>query len=191
MSEYAASLVRAAKKRGPEGRMEEAKILRDAARSSRSMRSKDGTPVTERFFSKILLGGSECWYWGGHVDAIGYGRFMAMGENKAHRVAYRMFYGDIPSGMKVMHKCDTRCCVNPDHLQIGTQAENVMDMIAKGRKKSTPKFGEENPMAKASVAVVLEIRLLVSEGMKQADAARKFGLSPMCVSRIVRKESWK
>src|SRR5690606_22558767 len=112
------------------------------------------------------------------------------GENKAHRAAYRIFKGEIPAGLKVLHSCDTRCCVNPEHLRLGTQAENIADMIVRGRQKSSPRHGEDNPMAKASWDVVNAIREAVSAGAKQVDMAKRYGLSPMAVSRIVRKESW-
>lgn len=175
----------------PENRMEEAKILRQAVRSKRSMRSKNGTSVTSRFFSKLIFGSGDCWFWAGHVDALGYGRFLALGENKAHRVAYKLFHGEIPEGMRVLHECDTRCCVNPSHLFLGSQADNIKDMFSKGRNRNADVRGERNPMAKASREIVDKIRSMVDSGAKQIEAAKAFGLSPMTVSRIVRKESWK
>src|SRR5690606_16365400 len=106
-----------------------------------------GRDDMSRFLQSVAMGGSECWYWNGFIDEAGYGRTLIAGENKAHRASYRLFKGDIPTGDKVLHSCDTRCCVNPDHLRLGTQAENVADMVEKGRQRSVPHTGEENPMA--------------------------------------------
>lgn len=170
--------------------MQEAAVIRRIALSEHGMRSKDGTPAMDRFMQKVRFGASECWYWVGFVDQLGYGVFKIFGENKAHRAAHILFKGPIPAGMKVMHSCDTRCCVNPDHLQVGTQAENVADMHKKGRGKSVGLSGERNPMARATNEVVSAIRIAVANGAKQIEMVRKYKLSPMTVSRIVRKVSW-
>lgn len=172
----------------------EAKLLKkfaDITHPIRSVNEKSALSMPGRFLSKLVFGANECWYWRGHVDAIGYGRFQYKGENKAHRVSYLIFKGEIPNGMKVLHKCDNRQCVNPDHLFIGSQADNVADMIAKGRNKTNPLYGSANPMSKANDEIVQAIREEVAAGAKQIDMAKKYGLSAMTISRIVRKETWK
>lgn len=146
--------------------------------------------MPERFMSKLTKADSGCWLWNGSISNIGYGVFPYNGENKAHRVSYAYFVGDIPPGKKILHKCDVRNCVNPDHLFIGTQADNVADMMKKGRNKTTPKYADKNPMAKATWEIVADIRNGVESGIRQCDMAVKHGLSRMTVSRIVRKESW-
>lgn len=81
-----------------------------------------------------------CWVWNKKTDRIGYGRLkVSLGTREnfismsAHRYAYQLFVGPIPLGMNVLHKCDVRSCCNPEHLFLGTQAENMRDMHRKGR----------------------------------------------------------
>ena len=193
MSNIAAAFVKAQQMRHtPEGRMREAALCKSLLQQRKGVNqhsaSSDG--VT-RMLSHVAFGASECWYWIGCIDALGYGRFAFNGESKAHRSAYRIFNGDIGPGMKVMHKCDTRCCVNPDHLFLGTQAENVADMVAKRRNKTVANCGEKNPMAKLTMAQVDEMRVLVASGAKQRDMCSLYGISPMTVSRVIRRELWK
>lgn len=186
-----AALVKAqANNKSPEGRMAEAALIKSITATNESFRCNDATPLMTRFEQRLIFGASECWYWAGHVDDTGYGRIVGLGENKAHRVAYRLFKGSIPEGMKVLHRCDTRCCVNPDHLFLGTQADNVRDMREKGRGKSPGLSGIRNPMARATPEMAAKIRNEAADGVKQIDLSRKYGLSPMTVSRIVRRKSW-
>ena len=84
--------------------------------------------------SAIRKEGSDCWFWQKHKDRDGYGRIKFRGEmSLAHRVSYLIHRGPIPTGKCVLHKCDTPDCVNPNHLFIGTQADNMADMHNKGR----------------------------------------------------------
>lgn len=137
---------------------------------------------------------SGCWLWTGPVDRAGYGFFTRYREQhqRAHRASWAIHCEPVPDGMKVCHKCDNRACVNPDHLFLGTQAENVADMIAKGRAKRppVPRFGEANPVSKYTAEQVREVRTLAAAGKVQSDIARQFGMSPINVSRIVRRLLW-
>ncbi len=163
----------------------------------RGLREKTGaSQETDPFrwmLTKVAFGMSDCWHWVAYVDSLGYGRCKKLlGEVKAHRIAYRYFKGDIPKGMVVMHSCDVRSCVNPDHLSLGTQADNIADMTAKGRRRSGDSSGERNGQAKLTQAKVAEIRQLANVGtISQAQIAKLYNVGPMTISRVVRRELWK
>lgn len=93
-------------------------------------------PPDVRFDRKVKWSDSGCWLWTGHLTAAGYGRFpLEHGTPPlyAHRYAYERAHGPIPPGLVVMHSCDNPPCVNPAHLSAGTQRDNVLDMMQKGR----------------------------------------------------------
>jgi len=74
-----------------------------------------------------------CWLWGG-TNLMAYGAMYFEGKQRyAHRVSYSLFKGPVPEGMSVLHKCDTPMCVNPDHLYLGTQQDNMKDKLVRGR----------------------------------------------------------
>ena len=90
-----------------------------------------------RFWSKVLRGGPEqCWPWQTSASTTGgYGKFR-LSTNRlmnAHKMAYILSKGEVPDGKVVRHKCDNPLCCNPDHLELGTQLDNVWDMQARGR----------------------------------------------------------
>jgi hypothetical protein len=134
----------------------------------------------------------------GYKQPNGYGRkSIDKRGNYAHRVAYVKANGlsmaDI-KGMVVRHKCDNRACINPDHLEIGTQADNVRDMVERGRAKGGYLKGTRNGRAKLNDEKVREIRKTFISG--DADfgveaMAAKYGVSPASIYFVVQGTTWK
>lgn len=162
----------------------------------RRLAKKQPPPLLHKFLSRLAFGLSDCWYWNGSIDEIGYGRFGSaydeIGETKSHRISWVLFNGRaIPDGMMVLHACDVRNCVNPDHLSLGTQIENVQDMMVRGRHKPTQMPGESNPQAKLTDGKVLQIRADEANGMSQAAIAKKHGVATMTINRALRGRTWR
>lgn len=112
----------------------------------------------------------------------------------AHRAAYCEFHG-IPieqiKGLVIRHECDNRACIEPTHLRIGTQADNVRDMMDRGRNSPPPRFpGSTHAMAKLSYEDVKAIRLERRNGALNKDLAKKYGVTPTAIGLIVRNRTW-
>jgi HNH endonuclease len=102
---------------------------------------------------------------------------------------WTLTHGEIPEGMQVLHKCDTRPCVNPDHLFLGTNNDNVQDKIRKGRE-NTP-WGEQVNTAKLTAEQVKEIRdLYAAGGITQQVIADRYGINQRAVSAIICRVNW-
>jgi hypothetical protein len=115
--------------------------------------------LEKRFWDKVQKRKpAECWEWTHSLNPSGYGQIsVGKSPNKAHRVSWVLHRGPIPDGLCVLHKCDNRKCVNPDHLFLGTKADNTEDMMSKGRGRGPdPKthcphghpYNEENTVLK-------------------------------------------
>lgn len=134
----------------------------------------------------MLLAECGCWIWERHVDDIGYGTIRVEGSMmKAHRASWTAFKGPIPTGEKVLHKCDVRCCVNPDHLFLGDQIDNMRDMIRKGRGPNLN--GEINPNSKLTAAEALEIK---NSPLGCAELGRIYKISASMASSIKLGKNW-
>jgi len=134
-----------------------------------------------------------CWIWTGSRHRQGYG-LLTLGQRpaKAHRISYFLANGYIDLSEKVLHKCDNPPCVNPAHLWLGTQADNVADMVAKGRNGFVRLGGEKNPMARLDWEKVRAIRSEYATGaINQAALADKYHMSKMAINRVVNGGSWR
>lgn len=140
----------------------------------------------QRFAAKVTKQSDGCWIYTGNTHPVnGYGSFgVAAGNVRlAHRYAYELAYGPIPTGLQVCHRCDVRLCVNPEHLFLGTAADNQADKVAKGRQLK----GEDAGMAVLTEADVISIR---AASGRQIDIARRFGISRANVSLIRSRKAW-
>ena len=148
--------------------------------------------VEERFWSKVdKRNPDECWNWKGSLFAGGYGQFSLNHSTPvpAHRFSYELCNQPIPEGLYVCHTCDNRACVNPAHLWVGTQSENIKDMFRKGRDNHP--HGEEVNWSKLTEQQVRDIREQTASGIYQYVVAEKYGICQSNVSRIVNRNSWK
>jgi len=131
-----------------------------------------------------------CWLFMGHLDSRGYGCFSAEGFIRAHRYSYFKHNGPIPDGLHVLHKCDVRNCVNPEHLFLGTHADNMADMGKKGR--TGVRIGEEHHKAKLTETQVVEIRKrYVPRKVTLKFLAEQYGVTHAMIGYIVRGANWK
>ena len=116
-----------------------------------------------------------CSLWMGRTDRDGYGKITRAGRTlRAHRVAYELFISPIPKGVHVLHHCDTPPCVNPDHLWLGTNADNIRDRDQKGR--AAKQAGEQNGKARLTDKDARAIRSRYAAGETQRPLAREYGV---------------
>lgn len=171
------------------------------------------TPVQiARFWSKVNTT-AECWTWHGARNIQGYGQFSVEGRMRlAHRVSEEMARGALPSGLCVLHHCDNPPCVRPDHLFRGTRADNMRDMVAKGRyygwttpdrvphgdnhySRRSPEAmsrGEHHYGAKLTEADVQSIRLRYAKGgITQKTLAAEYGVGRVAILKVIHRYNWK
>lgn len=147
-------------------------------------------PLKERFLAKIARAPNGCWNWTASKSRKGYGQIKRDGSQSyilAHRASYEIYKGPIPSKMLVCHRCDNPGCVNPKHLFVGTNADNMADMVRKQRQ-NFPK-GEKNPRAvltKENVKFIKSSRGKISG----AELARKYGVTRTQIGHIWHGRSW-
>ena len=135
---------------------------------------------------------SGCVLWCLAVNKKGYGVIGARRQSRlAHRLAYELRHGEVPAGHFVCHRCDVPACINPDHLFLGTPADNSRDMASKGRASRLQ--GEHHPHRKLSNEQVAAIRAEYSHGDKNNSTpalAKKYGVSHFTVWEIVKRRRW-
>lgn len=136
---------------------------------------------------------STCWIWTGYKGHYGYGKVTDDDgkQVRAHRYLYEMFKGKIPKGMNVLHKCDNTACVNPEHLFLGSQKDNVKDMMSKGRGGYKKFCGEAHHNRKLDMNKVKKMReMWESKKYSQYQIASKFNISQQVVSKVVNYKAW-
>ena len=132
----------------------------------------------QRFIEKVHKT-NNCWVWIGAIRKNGYGSFWSGKKHEsAHRFSYKLYNGVIPDRKLIMHICDNKICVNPNHLKIGTQMENLQDMYDKSR---------DRPPKKLTITQVKEIRLL-NKKYSRSSLSKKYNISLSVIGRIIRNE---
>lgn len=146
----------------------------------------------ERFWQRVDRSDNDsCWLWLGATNDFGHGTISvtSSGRSKsilAHRLSYELNVQPIPAGMVVRHKCDVPGCVNPAHLELGSQIENIGDMIQRRRQSQPPHpKGKAHHNLKLSDDDVRAIRKSASEGQRQAEMVRHYKVSRSVISQIV------
>lgn len=146
--------------------------------------------VTDRFFAKLDRSGGQnaCHIWTAGTYRNGYGMFWTSGRQKvrAHRFAYELAFGRIPHGNHVCHRCDEPLCCNPAHLFVGTDAENMADMVSKGRQAR----GSRRPDALLNERQVRHI-LRLKGRLTRREIGEAFGVSYRTIGNIHERRSWR
>lgn len=140
--------------------------------------------VKERFLEKIKKDVSNgCWEWTANKTHGGYGKFWLCGKHVlAHRFSYELFKDSIPEGKVICHSCDNPWCVNPDHLWLGTQSENIEDSVVKNRFDS---------VVKISSVIVKTMKKKRNCGAKYREIAEEYGIGLTTVYEAVNCKTWK
>jgi len=145
--------------------------------------------ILEDVWEKINIGGEDdCWEWVGNIRKDGYADFTVGGKKiLVHRAAYQTRIKEIPKDICVLHTCDNRKCCNPKHLFLGTQCDNIKDMIKKERNAK----GNQYPNTKLNKEKVFKIKKLYSTNKySQKELAKQFNVDASEISRVINNKIW-
>ena len=180
----------------------------------KARRNRTHRLVAELFWRHVdKAPGDACWLWTASRNPKGYGQFHFRDRSThSHRVAWELTYGPIPEGMWCLHHCDNPSCVRPDHLFLGTAADNTADMMSKGRHGGEvfPAYkiagdrhwtrrhpenilkGEDIGTSRLTEQQVLEIRAKYAAGeFSKASLAREYGVVHHTIRSIIARKSWR
>ena len=158
-------------------------------------KSKNGKFIStpEQLFARHCIKGAadECWVWRGHISSAGYGQARIGGRKgklfQAHRISWTIHFGEIQNGLHVLHKCDNRPCVNPNHLFLGTNNDNIADRVAKGRSNrwiaTAPR--EKHPRAIIFKEQLDEMIRLRANKVKVVTIAKQFNICKEHCSKLL------
>ena len=142
-------------------------------------------PLAERFWAKVEKT-ETCWSWTGAETKDGYGQLRRGG--RANRCSWELHFGPIPAGMRILHTCDNPSCVRPDHLFLGTDADNGADCRAKMRHA----YGERSGTAKLTETIVISIRAeYAAGGTSRRKLAEKYHISSGAIQSITNCKTWR
>lgn len=141
----------------------------------------------EYFRERSKVDANGCWVWQLYAFPNGYGGFSehvnrTTQTTSAHRGAWAAAHGPIAHGSVVCHRCDNRLCCNPEHLFLGTQSDNIKDMVAKGR--GNPRRGEDHHNSKLTAGDVRMVKLLLGLGVRQYRLSQLYGVGQQTISAI-------
>jgi HNH endonuclease len=147
--------------------------------------------LAERLMSKFNVDAETgCWVWSACVSSTGYGAIQGGGKKLiASRVSYELHCGPIGAGLSVCHRCDNPLCINPDHLFLGTTADNMRDRDLKNRHARVA--GERNPSAKLTEEAVRYARRAHAEGRPRSELANEFGVANSVMDKAIHRRTWK
>ncbi len=142
----------------------------------------------DRWFWPRVNKTDACWLWTGAINGWGYGSVrMKCKSFGAHAISYRVHKGEIPKGLEIMHSCDVRACVNPEHLSLGTKQDNKNDCVRKERQARGETNGHSS-LTKEQVLRIAQIRREKGWGYKKI--AKETGLGSSAISHVLAGRTW-
>jgi hypothetical protein len=150
---------------------------------------KDRPVLDDRFWSKVNKT-ETCWLWTASIDLKGYGQFGLGGSGNiglVHRLSWSAVNGPIPKDKEILHRCDHPACVRPDHMRLGTHAENMAEMSERRRSH----HGALHKRSHLNDEAIKVIRFLAARGVQCKQLSEAYGISLFGISCIVRGTTWK